>query len=78
MSRSAFAERFGEAFGRTPMAMLHGIRMENAVKLLHESDLSMDDVAKRAGFSSRSHFSQAFKKHHGVPPARHRNLPALG
>jgi len=78
MSRSAFAERFGEAFGRTPMAMLHGIRMENAVKLLHESDLSMDDVAKRSGFSSRSHFSQAFKKHHGVPPTRHRNLATLG
>ena len=78
MSRSAFAERFGEAFARTPMAMLHGIRMEHALKLLHESDLSMDEVAKKTGFSSRSHFSQAFKKHHGVSPTRHRNIEHFG
>ncbi|MBI5771188.1 MAG: helix-turn-helix transcriptional regulator [Verrucomicrobia bacterium] len=73
MSRSAFAERFGESFGRTPMAMLHGIRMDIAAKLLHEGGHSMDAVAEQVGFSSRSHFSQAFKKHHGVSPTRHRN-----
>lgn len=72
MSRSAFAEQFGRAFKRTPMAMLHRIRMEMAAKLLHESALTMSDVARRVGFSSRSHFSTAFRKHHGVPPTSHR------
>lgn len=78
MSRSAFAEQFSRAFDRTPMAMLHGIRMENAARLLHESHHSMDEVARRTGFSSRSHFSQAFKKHHGVSPTRHRTIQDRG
>lgn len=74
MSRSAFAERFQAAFSRTPMAMLHGIRMESAAKMLGDGTLTLDQVARRSGFSSRSHFSQAFKVHHGVPPASLRRV----
>lgn len=69
MSRSTFAERFGEVFERTPMALLHAIRMEHAAKLLAGSTLAMEAVARRSGFASRSHFSRAFKEHHGVSPA---------
>ena len=76
MSRSAFAERFQAVFARTPMAMLHGIRMESASKMLRDGTLTLDQVARRTGFSSRSHFSQAFKAHHGVSPALHRQSAA--
>jgi AraC-like DNA-binding protein len=73
MSRSVFAERFAEAFGRSPMNLLHHVRMQRAALLLRQSDgLSLDQVAQRVGFMSRSHFSQAFKKHYGVSPAAHR------
>lgn len=76
MSRSAFAEQFGRAFNQTPMALLHGVRMEHAARLLQEGALTPAEVAKRVGFSSRSHFSQAFKKHHGVSPTRSRHHKA--
>lgn len=73
MSRSVFAERFTDAFGRSPMNLLHLIRMQRAALLLRRGDgLSLDQVAQRVGFKSRSHFSQAFKKHYGVSPAAHR------
>lgn len=73
MSRSAFAERFSTAFGRTPMNLVHHVRMQNAAQLLGQGDaLSVDEVARRVGFSSRSHFSQAFKKHCGVSPNAYR------
>jgi AraC-like DNA-binding protein len=72
MSRSAFAERFNTAFGLTPMGLVHHIRMQRACQLLRESRCSIDEVADRVGFSSRSHFSRAFKKHSGIPPAVYR------
>lgn len=72
MSRSAFAERFTAAFGRPPMTLVHNVRMQRAAQLLQQGSLSIDQVAGRVGFSSRSHFSQAFKRHTGTSPASFR------
>ena len=72
MSRSAFAECFTGAFGRSPMNLVHNVRMQRAARLLRQGGLTTDAVANRVGFSSRSHFSHAFKKHCGVPPAQFR------
>lgn len=72
MSRSAFAERFHAAFGRTPMSFVHHIRMQHACQLLRDARLSIDDITTRVGFASRSHFSRSFKKHSGLSPAAYR------
>lgn len=74
MSRSTFAERFSDAFGRPPMSLVHHVRMQRAAHLLQQRELSIEDVAARIGFASRSHFSHAFKEHHGVSPAAFRGL----
>lgn len=74
MSRSAFAERFAEAFGRSPMSLVHHLRMQRAFELLKKDrSLSIEEVADRVGYASRSHFSSAFKKHHGISPAECRS-----
>jgi AraC-like DNA-binding protein len=69
MSRSAFSESFAAAFGSPPMTFLSHIRMQRAANLLREPSLSVEEVACRVGFSSRSHFSSSFKEFHGMPPA---------
>jgi len=75
MSRSAFAERFTAAFGRSPMNLLQHIRMQQAARLLRrETAITVDDVAARVGYSSRSRFSEAFRKHHGAAPTAFRSL----
>lgn len=72
MSRSAFAEKFTETFGRPPMSLVHYIRMQRADRLLREGELPIEQVAQRVGFSSRSHFSRVFKEHYGISPAAQR------
>ena len=73
MSRSLFAERFQEAFGCTPIRFLHDVRLRLATELLGQRrGVSIDQVAHRVGFRSRSHFSQAFKDHFGISPAAFR------
>lgn len=72
MSRSAFAESFMEKFGRPPMTFLHHLRMQRAAGLLKEGQFSVEEVAGQIGFSSRSHFSHAFKEYHGTSPASFR------
>jgi AraC-like DNA-binding protein len=77
MSRSAFAQTFAKAFGVPPMSMVRRIRMERALGLLERGDgMPMEAVAHRVGFSSRSHFSRAFKRHFGVSPVARRAMPS--
>jgi AraC-like DNA-binding protein len=78
MSRSAFSESFTAAFGQPPITFLHQLRMQRAANLLREASYSVEEVAGRIGFSSRSHFSHAFKEHHGTSPASFRENAMRG
>ena len=73
MSRSAFAQHFVDAFGHPPMNLVRLVRLQSAADLLaQDATLSIDAVAERVGFSSRSHFSQAFKDHYRSSPSAYR------
>jgi len=70
MSRSVFAERFRVAFGSTPISFLHDMRLRSAAEHLRQKgETSVEQISRRLGFHSRSHFSRAFKVHFGVSPA---------
>ena len=70
MSRSAFARRFREAFGVPPIEYLREIRLRVAARMLEKDPPpSVDQVARRVGFGSRSQFSRAFKDRFDTPPS---------
>lgn len=73
MSRSAFAATFKACFGRTPMAFLREVRLRRGAELLRDTDLTIERVAHRVGFASRSHFSRAFTEHFGHSPTEMRS-----
>lgn len=73
MSRSAFAKKFHDAFFKSPMKLVNQVRLERAAKILQSSALPVEHVAERCGFSSRSHFSRAFKSHTGLSPVEFRS-----
>jgi AraC-like DNA-binding protein len=72
MSRSAFAKHFRDAFLKSPMNLVNHVRLERAARMLTSSPLPVERIGKRCGYSSRSHFSNAFKKHTGLSPAEFR------
>jgi transcriptional regulator GlxA family with amidase domain len=73
MSRSSFAERFAASIGRTPMEFVREVRIREGGKLLLTTDLSVDGIADRVGFASRSHFSRAFRDYFSQTPTEFRS-----
>lgn len=71
LSRSAFFARFNRIVGQSPMEYLLAWRMAIAKQLLRNSNLGIEQVAERAGYSSASAFSVAFARYAGMSPARY-------
>lgn len=72
MSRSAFALRFKELLGQTPLEYVTEWRMQKAVELLEHQDKKLLEIAKSVGYESDAAFSKAFKRVLGVTPGEHR------
>ena len=69
MSRATFVRHFEKSFARTPMDYVRDVRLRRAAQLLQVSETSVDGVAGKVGYASRSHFSRAFNDQYGVSPA---------
>jgi len=68
MSRSAFAARFKELLGQTPLEYVTEWRMQKAMQLLQQRDRKHLDVARLVGYESDAAFSKAFKRVVGANP----------
>ena len=71
-SRSAFAERFRAAMGEPPLAYLRRVRLQRAMRLLTESDRTLEQVAAAVGYGDAFGFSKAFKRAIGESPGEFR------
>ena len=69
VSRSTLAARFRDATGVSPMHYLTGWRLQLAVSLLKQGELSIAEAAARVGYQSEAAFNRAFKRRVGEPPA---------
>jgi AraC family transcriptional regulator, alkane utilization regulator len=76
ISRAALAKRFVELVGEAPMQYLAGWRMHLARRLLHESTLSLAEIAARVGYESEAAFNRAFSRVVGTPPGTWRHAKA--
>ena len=72
MSRSAFAERFKNVVGDTPLEYLTRWRMQRAAGLLESGDAPVKEVVAASGYASEAAFRTAFKKWVGVAPGSYR------
>ena len=72
VSRSALDEHFRESLGRTVSDVVHSIRLKLSRSLLLSTELSVDEIAERAGFSSATHLGRFFKRETGMSPSEFR------
>jgi AraC-like DNA-binding protein len=71
MSRTAFAVRFKELLGQTPLEYVTEWRMQKAMQLLRRRDKKLIDVARSVGYESDAAFSKAFKRVVGANPGEY-------
>jgi AraC-like DNA-binding protein len=67
----ALKEGFRACFGTSTFNYLHHYRLEQAQQLLLTSDLKIEVVMQRVGFTSRSYFAKAFRKKFGANPGEY-------
>lgn len=72
VSESYLIKKFKQYYQKTPYQIILIRRLELASSYLSNTDLSITDIAFYCGFNDRYHFSQSFKKHYGVSPAKYR------
>ena len=64
--------------GRTFRELAQRHRMQQACRLLTESDRSIADIALATGYSESASFIRAFRTHHGITPERYRRSVVAG
>jgi AraC family transcriptional regulator len=72
LSEYHFAHLFKKLTGLTPNNYLIAVRVEQAKKLLIETDLSIVNISLSVGYSSQSHFTKVFRTITGLTPLKYR------
>lgn len=63
---------FREQVGMSPYEYLQEMRLERGRGLLRETDLQIQLIAARVGYSNAGDFTRAFRRHFGVTPRQYR------
>jgi AraC family transcriptional regulator len=67
-----FSRQFTAYVGVPPYRYLIGLRIQRAIELLRETELSVTQICSRVGFNSLSHFTTTFRRHTGLSPSAYR------
>lgn len=68
MSRSNLLRKCKKQTQLSASQFIRQIRLEEAMELLKESELTVSEVSYRVGFGSTSYFIKCFREHYGHPP----------
>ena len=69
-----FCRLFKQYTGKTPIEYLNNYRIEQAAKLLIETNDSITDIAFDCGFENTSYFIRKFKAQKSATPKQYRTL----
>ncbi|OCA80826.1 response regulator transcription factor [Pseudobacillus wudalianchiensis] len=73
INKSTLSRRFAAESGQTFRDTLHQVRLREAKRLLKETDLPLEEVARLAGYSHQSYFNAKFKLYESVTPSAYRS-----
>ncbi len=72
LDRGYFSKRFRQRTGISPKRWLTVYRMEKAVRLLTETELTIGEIALSVGYGDPLYFSRLFHETYGVSPSSYR------
>lgn len=71
ISPQYFSRLYKSEMGVNFIERLTAVRIENAKKLMKESEYSVKEICFMSGYSDPNYFSRLFKKHEGVSPSEY-------
>lgn len=78
ISKTLLYEGFHQKFHCTVSGYINARRVERSMELLSKTDLSMEEISQKVGFSSASYYSRTFKKYTGTSPLQYRKSSRNG
>lgn len=69
-----FEQRVRRLFQMSPLQLLHKHRLDEATRLLRETDLSLGEIALQTGWCDQSAFTRHFSRYAGIAPGRYRSM----
>lgn len=66
LPESQLTRMFSDAYGKTPMTYLTMLRIEELARLLHETNLLVEDAIERVGWYSMNYAIRVFRQYIGV------------
>ena len=72
LSETYFSQIFKEMMGENFSAYVEKKRMAYAYKLIVETDMIIDAVAEKTGYSNTNAFRKAYKRFYGISPSQSR------
>ena len=76
LSLYQFEQRVQRLFQMSPLQLLHKLRLDEATRLLRETDQSLADIAINTGWCDQSAFTRHFSRYAGMAPGKFRALRA--
>lgn len=72
LNRSYFSRLFREHLSTTPQQFLIQYRLSQACELLKNSQLTLQEIAEKVGYSNQFNLSAAFKRQYKISPTTYR------
>jgi len=72
ISRRSLERGFRAVFNRSPLEEIRRVRLERAKYLLMSGNASINEIARRCGFSNADYFSTVFGRFVGMSPSQYR------
>lgn len=72
LSSSQTLRKVKAATGKSVNQYIRELRLEQAAKLLKETDFNASEIAYQVGFNSASYFNKTFSKYFGIAPGEYK------
>lgn len=74
-STAYLSKLFHSRYGYSIYEYALKLRMERAQELLKNTDIKIQDIAERLGYSDNHYFSKAYRNYYGISPSQSRKTP---